>query len=602
MTQLTLMKVLAAASIVMISWLWWRRRTCAHLKNSTSSSTSPSQLRDRIIDKAEFLERVGEKYGYPDSKKGFIDDWREAEFPSLIPPMTSSISVSKHRVEQPTEGEPSEPEVYLDFAGSALPTASQLSRIYNQSQILANPHSQGGGLASDRTLKLIQTARDRVMSHFGVADDLIDFDEVNVHAEKSTTNERNAQGTKCPGYQLVFTSGATDALRLLSERFPWGCHRISSPDGRLLSMQPKDNLIRNNTHIHQRIIANLPTDTAESIQIQSILVYPRNVHTSVVGMRNVVLERGARFRCVPVYELLNATTQWFEELVQVGFVYDTLPDHCTAAPTGTYHNEEKKDEGESSNANPLDRVPIKTLWVHHLLVLPVECNFGGDRYDWSSTITAARNASFSSYVRCTTSKTRSPAIGGKETMNNASNATTLMVHHKWHVLLDTAKAAATSPVNLTTMTHNGGPDFAVVSFYKLFGHPTGLGALFIKKKPSHANRVTSNQHASEDSGIVVKSRRNSRHYFGGGSVDVVLPNTDFVIPRNFIKKSTATHRIESDDYFGDEYIDLGCMVHGTEHFRGIADLPLGFQELDDLGGMDKVSGMLPRFVFKPEVW
>ena len=44
------------------------------------------------------------------------------------------------------------------------------------------------------------------------------------------------------------------------------------------------------------------------------------------------------------------------------------------------------------------------------------------------------------------------------------------------------------------------------------------------------------------------------------------------------------------------------MVHGTEHFRGIADLPLGFQELDDLGGMDKVSGMLPRFVFKPEVW
>jgi len=31
------------------------------------------------------------------------------------------------------------------------------------------------------------------------------------------------------------------------------------------------------------------------------------------------------------------------------------------------------------------------------------------------------------------------------------------------------------------------------------------------------------------------------------------------------------------------------MVHGTEHFRGIANLVYGFQEVKDLGGMHAVS-------------
>ena len=38
-----------------------------------------------------------------------------------------------------------------------------------------------------------------------------------------------------------------------------------------------------------------------------------------------------------------------------------------------------------------------------------------------------------------------------------------------------------------------------------------------------------------------------------------------------------------------EHVDLGVMVHGTEHFRGIANLVYGFQEVKDLGGMHAVS-------------
>ena len=59
----------------------------------------------------------------------------------------------------------------------------------------------------------------------------------------------------------------------------------------------------------------------------------------------------------------------------------------------------------------------------------------------------------------------------------------------WHVLLDAAAFAPTTRLDL--QQHS--PDFVALSFYKIFGYPTGLGALLIKKtafdlleKPSFA--------------------------------------------------------------------------------------------------------------------
>ncbi len=46
----------------------------------------------------------------------------------------------------------------------------------------------------------------------------------------------------------------------------------------------------------------------------------------------------------------------------------------------------------------------------------------------------------------------------------------------WDVLLDCAAYAPTNPIDL----HAVGPDYAVVSFYKLFGYPTGVGALVVR--------------------------------------------------------------------------------------------------------------------------
>jgi selenocysteine lyase/cysteine desulfurase len=48
----------------------------------------------------------------------------------------------------------------------------------------------------------------------------------------------------------------------------------------------------------------------------------------------------------------------------------------------------------------------------------------------------------------------------------------------WRVLLDAAAFVPTNQLNLKTVQ----PDFVTVSFYKMFGYPTGVGALFIRKR------------------------------------------------------------------------------------------------------------------------
>jgi selenocysteine lyase/cysteine desulfurase len=47
----------------------------------------------------------------------------------------------------------------------------------------------------------------------------------------------------------------------------------------------------------------------------------------------------------------------------------------------------------------------------------------------------------------------------------------------WSVLLDAAAFVPTSPLDLTAVQ----PDFVTLSFYKMFGHPTGVGALLVRR-------------------------------------------------------------------------------------------------------------------------
>lgn len=91
------------------------------------------------------------------------------------------------------------------------------------------------------------------------------------------------------------------------------------------------------------------------------------------------------------------------------------------------------------------------------------------------------------------------ALTGQSNISNSKNPLSICSHAKalgFYTLLDAAALAATSTVNLSETP----VDAMAVSFYKMFGFPTGVGALVVK----------------EDF-----LRTLQRPWFAGGTVDVV---------------------------------------------------------------------------------
>ncbi|KAJ2456095.1 hypothetical protein GGF42_003320 [Coemansia sp. RSA 2424] len=88
-----------------------------------------------------------------------------------------------------------------------------------------------------------------------------------------------------------------------------------------------------------------------------------------------------------------------------------------------------------------------------LVAYPAQCNFSGERFPWDVADKVFR---------------RFPVQA------NGSGE-----HPPWWVLVDAAAYASSSPLDLGTL--RTGPDFVVVSMYKIFGAPTGVGALLVRR-------------------------------------------------------------------------------------------------------------------------
>nr|XP_056713238.1 molybdenum cofactor sulfurase [Euleptes europaea] len=115
---------------------------------------------------------------------------------------------------------------------------------------------------------------------------------------------------------------------------------------------------------------------------------------------------------------------------------------------------------------------------------------------------------------------------------------------KWFVLLDAASYVSTSPLDLSA--HQA--DFIPLSFYKMFGFPTGLGALLVKNESASCLRKT---------------------YFGGGTAAAYLAGEDFYLPTR-----SVAERFED----------------GTVSFLDIIALKHGFDALERLtGGMENIK-------------
>lgn len=106
----------------------------------------------------------------------------------------------------------------------------------------------------------------------------------------------------------------------------------------------------------------------------------------------------------------------------------------------------------------------------------------------------------------------------------------------YHVLLDAAAYVPTNPLDLSAVH----PDFVCVSFYKMFGFPTGVGALVARHDTL---------------------QRMERPWFAGGTVQ-------------FASAQNGLHLLKSD---------AEAFEDGTPNFIGITGVPFGLDLLEEIG-------------------
>ncbi|XP_057988840.1 molybdenum cofactor sulfurase isoform X1 [Hevea brasiliensis] len=332
------------------------------------------------VDKEEFLKEFGRDYGYPNGPRS-IDEIRATEF---------------KRLDQ-------NGLVYLDHAGATLYSELQMEAIFKDlnSRVYGNPHSQSE--ASSATLEIVREARQQVLDYCNASP---------------------------KDYKCIFTSGATAALKLIGEAFPWN---------------------------HE-----------------SNFMYTMENHNSVLGIREYALSQGAAAFAVDIES----------------------PVHHDGIKV-SLHPVQRRYEAEFMEGEPMGD-------AYNLFAFPSECNFSGFRFSLELVKLIKDNSE--------------RILGGSQFCKGS-----------WMVLIDAAKGCATQPPDLSKYP----ADFVVISFYKLFGYPTGLGALIVRN----------------DAAKILK-----KNYFSGGTVAASFADVDFVKRRESVEELFEDGTIS--------FLSIASMCHG----------------------------------------
>lgn len=206
-------------------------------------------------------------------------------------------------------------------------------------------------------------------------------------------------------YSIIFTSGATASLKIVAETF------------------------------------NFQSDMGQ-------FVYLKDVHTSVLGMRELVQTKLINF--VEKCDLL-------QEMTTQNMSTNNFVGNCST----------------ESNS---------------LFVYPAQCNFNGFKYPLE-------------------------LIDHIQTNGIHRNSTS-----NWFVCIDASSYVSTNNLDLTKYH----PDFVCLSFYKMFGYPTGLGALLVSNRGQN----------------VLKKR-----YYGGGTVKIAMAGKNWHEKRDCFHERYTLHTI-----------------------------------------------------------
>ncbi|KAJ3180291.1 hypothetical protein HDU87_002170 [Geranomyces variabilis] len=244
--------------------------------------------------------------------------------------------------------------------------------------------------------------------------------------------------------------------------------------------------------------------------------YLNESHTSVVGIRGLVEEGGKRSTDSPnigqdVSRAKAVNADAIESLLAFG-TDDPTPPHVEAPAT-------------------TETIPMAGHF--NLVAFPAQCNATGTRYPlrWIREFRRKNWGKVSALVN--------PAHQHPHRLQD--NGLPFLV------LLDAASYLSTATLDLSAHP----ADFTIMSFYKIFGFPTGIGALVLRRDVSRHMR---------------------KRYHGGGTVGAITVAED---ERSWqVPKDNLSSRFED----------------GTLPFLEILALDRGFDYLEGLGGMRVVGG------------
>ncbi|KAI8806455.1 pyridoxal phosphate-dependent transferase [Cladochytrium replicatum] len=339
--------------------------------------------------------------------------------------------------------------VYLDCAGAIPPPARLISAHLNSltADLHGNPHSLSSP-SSSRTKEIIDSIRIKLLDYLGASPSL---------------------------YDVIFTSNATAALKLVAESIDWSTTPSEEPN----------------------------SDAGAQFW------YLNTSHTSVVGMRELVRKARTPIHDIGVRAVSTSNIENFLAEAEISHKTDHTRTNLVA---------------RTSSFN--------------LFAFPAQCNHSGIRYplDWIARL-----------------KSLSPPpvpISGIPSTD------------RWMILVDASSYASTTRFDLSAHP----ADFLVLSFYKMFGYPTGLGALIVRKTAASVLRPT---------------------YFGGGNVSAVTldhatESAYAAFSYNSKFRSNSRHLPKSTIYERFEF--------GTLPFLEILSLRHGFEYIENkLGGWESVS-------------
>jgi len=424
--------------------------------------------------------------------------------------------------------------VYLDHAGSGLYTASHLesTQAYLSRAVLLNPHSDPA------TAAVVDAVRERVLKHLGVS---------------------------ARTHSVVFTYNVSTGLALLGAAFPFSASTQHSSSA---------------TACSACATAAAPSQGASGSELALLM----DNHNSVLGLRERVKmlgKKGARFSLLrprewdPAETERSATAKELECCCSASLLaqFDTAATSAAAAASSS----------PASAASPSAVHPC-------LLVFPAESNFDGRIYDASL---AARLREYNHPLPLppdATEAERQAHAAATAAAAAACQRNPLSLHHagpsfRWYSALDASKYLCTSALNLQETP----VDFVLMSFYKMFGYPTGLAALVVRKdaakelwgadlalpqrvengvSPSAASfcptaaALDSSRPSSSSTGF--PSLSSLRGHFSGGTVNAVVADEDYHV----LRSSGRLHELLED---------------GTVAFTSIVALPYGFDLFDSLG-------------------